>query len=99
MPAATASSTSAPSTRSSAIPSTSSACATCRPGKLKSLVWPTFFDHTAREGEYFVQRLARLSAGDPSLGPGRTAVIWTLIMGEHAEVGRGSWRERVGKNG
>jgi len=53
-------------------------------GKLKSLVWPTFFDHTAREGDYFVQRLARLSAGDTSLDPGRTAEFWTLIMGEHA---------------
>lgn len=53
-------------------------------GKLKSLVWPTFFDHTAREGDYFVERLARLSAGDLSLDPDRTAAFWTLIMGEHA---------------
>lgn len=53
-------------------------------GKLKSLVWPTFFDHTAREGDYFVERLTRLSAGDLSLDPDRTAAFWTLIMGEHA---------------
>lgn len=53
-------------------------------GKLKSLVWPTFFDHTAREGDYFVERLTRLSAGDLSLDPDRTAEFWTLIMGEHA---------------
>jgi hypothetical protein len=53
-------------------------------GKLKSLVWPTFFDHTAREGDYFVERLTRLSAGDLSLDPERTAEFWTLIMGEHA---------------
>jgi Protein of unknown function (DUF2935). len=53
-------------------------------GNLKSLVWPTFFDHTAREGDYFVQRLERLSAGDVSMDPARTAEFWTLIMGEHA---------------
>jgi hypothetical protein len=53
-------------------------------GKLKSLGWPTFFDHTAREGDYFVERLTRLSAGDLSLDPERTAEFWTLIMGEHA---------------
>lgn len=53
-------------------------------GRLKSLVWPTFFDHTAREGDYFVERLSRLSAGDLSLDADRTAEFWTLIMGEHA---------------
>lgn len=53
-------------------------------GELKSLVWPTFFDHTAREGDYFVQRLQRLSAGDMSMDPAKTAEFWTLIMGEHA---------------
>src|SRR5688572_22167639 len=36
-------------------------------GRLGSLVWPTFFEHTAREGEYFVGRLSRLSAGDVEL--------------------------------
>jgi hypothetical protein len=53
-------------------------------GRLKSLVWPTFFDHTAREGEYFVARLKRLSVGDVSLDRAKTAEFWTLIMGEHA---------------
>lgn len=54
-------------------------------GRLKSLTWPTFFDHTAREGEYFAARLARLSAGDVSLDRARTAEFWTMIMGEHAD--------------
>ena len=53
-------------------------------GRLKSLVWPTFFDHTAREGDYFISRLERLSAGDVSLDQARAAEFWTLIMGEHA---------------
>jgi hypothetical protein len=53
-------------------------------GRLKSLVRPTFFEHTAREGDYFASRLARLSAGDVSMDPAKTADFWTLIMGEHA---------------
>lgn len=53
-------------------------------GRLKSLVWPTFFDHTAREGDYFVARLERLSDGDTSLDQAKAAEFWTLIMGEHA---------------
>ena len=54
-------------------------------GRLKSLVWPTFFDHTAREAEYFAARLERLSAGDVSMDRDRTAEFWTLNMGEHAD--------------
>jgi hypothetical protein len=53
-------------------------------GRLNSLVWPTFFEHTAREGDYFINRLERLSAGDVSLDRGKAAEFWTLIMGEHA---------------
>lgn len=53
-------------------------------GKLGSLTWPTFFDHTAREGEYFIARLGRLSAGDVELDRAEAAEFWTLIMGEHA---------------
>ena len=53
-------------------------------GRLESLVWPTFFDHTARESEYFAARLARLSKGNTSVDPAKAAEFWTLIMGEHA---------------
>jgi hypothetical protein len=53
-------------------------------GRLKSLVWPTFFDHTAREGDYFASRLERLSSGEVSMDQAKTAEFWTLIMGEHA---------------
>lgn len=53
-------------------------------GRLESLVWPTFFEHTARESEYFAARLARLSKGDTSVDPAKAAEFWTLIMGEHA---------------
>lgn len=54
-------------------------------GRLKSLTWPTFFDHTAREAEYFADRLGRLSAGDVDVDGARAAEFWTLIMGEHAD--------------
>ena len=54
-------------------------------GRLHSLVWPLFFDHTAREAERFVGRLERFSRGDT--GEDRTEVInfWSLIMAEHAD--------------
>lgn len=54
-------------------------------GRLKSLVWPTFYDHTAREAEYFSARLTRLSEGDVSIDRDKAAEFWTLIMGEHAD--------------
>ena len=54
-------------------------------GRLNSLVWPLFFDHTAREAERFVGRLERFSRGDT--GDDRSEVIgfWALIMAEHAD--------------
>jgi hypothetical protein len=54
-------------------------------GRLHSLVWPLFFDHTAREAERFVSRLERFSRRDA--GDDRSEVIsfWTLIMAEHAD--------------
>jgi hypothetical protein len=54
-------------------------------GRLNSLVWPLFFDHTAREAERFVGRLERFSRGDT--GEDRSEVInfWSLIMAEHAD--------------
>ena len=53
-------------------------------GRLQSLTWPTFFEHTAREGDYFIERLQRLSRGDVGVDPDKAAKFWTLIMGQHA---------------
>lgn len=53
-------------------------------GKLQSLVWPTFFEHTAREGERFGQRLAQFSRGDTSINLKEATEFWTATMGEHA---------------
>jgi hypothetical protein len=53
-------------------------------GQIRSFVWPLFFEHTAREGEHFIQRLTQLSGGD--IEPDRNEVVefWTRIMFDHA---------------
>lgn len=54
-------------------------------GKLRSLTWSTFFDHTATEAEWFAKRLEQFSRGDISTDMKATARVWTQIMGEHAD--------------
>jgi hypothetical protein len=54
-------------------------------GRLKSLVWPSFFEHTLREGTRFSQRLTQFSKGDVAISRDEASVFWTAIMGEHAD--------------
>jgi hypothetical protein len=54
-------------------------------GRLQSLVWPAFFEHTAREAERFTKRLDQFSRGDTSIDMKEAAEFWTIIMGEHAD--------------
>jgi hypothetical protein len=54
-------------------------------GKMRSLVWSTFFDHTANEADHLIKRLDQFSKGDTSTQLKETAEFWTLIMGEHAD--------------
>ena len=54
-------------------------------GRMRSLVWPLFFDHTAREGERFARRLDRLSKGDADLDAAEVVEFWSRIMDEHLE--------------
>jgi hypothetical protein len=54
-------------------------------GKLKSLTWSTFFDHTANEADRFARRLEQFSRGDTSTDMKEAARFWTMIMGEHAD--------------
>ena len=54
-------------------------------GRLQSLVWPSFFEHTAREAERFTKRLDQFSRGDTSINIKEAAEFWTIIMGEHAD--------------
>jgi hypothetical protein len=54
-------------------------------GKLNSLVWPLFFEHTAREADRFTRRLSRLSGGEARLEQGEVVDFWSQIMAEHAD--------------
>jgi hypothetical protein len=53
-------------------------------GRLQSLVWASFFDHTLREAERFTGRLAQFSKGDVAISLSEASSFWTTIMGEHA---------------
>ncbi|HEV2762950.1 MAG TPA: DUF2935 domain-containing protein [Pyrinomonadaceae bacterium] len=54
-------------------------------GRLQSLVWPAFFEHTGREADRFAKRLDQFSRGDTSTDMKEAAEFWTIIMGEHAD--------------
>ena len=54
-------------------------------GRLHSLVWPLFFEHTAREAERFVSRLDRFSRGETESDRNETVDFWAQIMGEHSD--------------
>lgn len=54
-------------------------------GRMRSLVWPTFFDHTRHEAERFLRRLAQLNAGDTAYSRREVVPFWSNIMGEHAQ--------------
>ncbi|KYG06042.1 hypothetical protein BE21_03360 [Sorangium cellulosum] len=54
-------------------------------GALKSLVWPLFFDHIAREAERFAARLDLLARGSAALQSDEVAAFWTTIMADHLE--------------
>lgn len=54
-------------------------------GRLHSLVWPLFFEHTAREAERFVSRLDRFSRGETESDRSEVVQFWSLIMAEHSD--------------
>lgn len=54
-------------------------------GRLNSLVWPLFFEHTAREAERFVSRLEKFSRGQTEDDRSEVIDFWALIMAEHAD--------------
>lgn len=53
-------------------------------GKLRSLVWPLFFEHTRKEAERWVRRLQNLAKGEPEFDRKEVANFWNNIMDEHA---------------
>jgi hypothetical protein len=55
-----------------------------RSGRLRSLVWPLFFDHTQHEAERWTSRLQTLAGGESELDRAEVSKFWTNIMDEHA---------------
>jgi hypothetical protein len=53
-------------------------------GKLRSLVWPLFFDHTRNEAERWERRLDVLARGETEFDRAEVVRFWTNIMDEHA---------------
>ena len=53
-------------------------------GKLRSLVWPLFFDHTRHEAERWERRFNDLARGDVEFERSEVVPFWTNIMDEHA---------------
>jgi len=53
-------------------------------GKLRSLVWPLFFEHTWREGERWNRRLEKLAQGYSEYEESEVVPFWIQIMEEHA---------------
>jgi hypothetical protein len=54
-------------------------------GDLKSLAWPTFFEHVALEGERFANRLDGFSKGNVHLDRDEVVRFWSRIMADHAD--------------
>ncbi len=55
-----------------------------RSGKLRSLVWPLFFDHTQHEAERWTRRLETLAGGESEFDRAEVTKFWTNIMDEHS---------------
>lgn len=52
-------------------------------GKLRSLVWTLFFDHTRHEAERWTRRLETLAGGESEFDKEEVSTFWTNIMDEH----------------
>ena len=53
-------------------------------GRLRSLVWPSFFNHTRKEAERFASRLEQLNRGDTFYVRSEVIPFWSDKMAEHA---------------
>ena len=53
-------------------------------GKLRSLVWPLFFDHTRHEAERWERRFDDLGRGESDFDRKEVVAFWTNIMDEHS---------------
>ncbi len=55
-------------------------------GRIRSLVWPSFFQAAAHEGEAFCRRLERLNKGEPSLIRREVTDLWLGDAADHASM-------------
>ena len=53
-------------------------------GKLRSLVWPLFFQHTAREADRFANRLDMYNKRQVEFDRAEVVDFWSKTMGEHS---------------
>ena len=53
-------------------------------GRIRSLAWPSFFDHTRKEGVRFTSRLAQLNAGNANFDRREVVPFWADKMEEHS---------------
>jgi hypothetical protein len=53
-------------------------------GKMRSLVWPLFFQHTAREADRFAARLDMYNRGHVEFDRAELVDFWSKTMGEHS---------------
>lgn len=53
-------------------------------GKMRSLVWPLFFQHTAREADRFAARLDMYNRGRVEFDRREVVDFWSKTMGEHS---------------
>lgn len=53
-------------------------------GRMRSLVWPTFFSHTRNEAVRFRSRLNQLNQGNPNFDRREVVPFWADKMEEHA---------------
>jgi hypothetical protein len=53
-------------------------------GKVRTLVWPLFFEHTAREADRFASRLDLYNRRQIELDRAEVVSFWSKTMGEHS---------------
>jgi hypothetical protein len=55
-------------------------------GKIRTLVFPLFFDHAAREAERAAKRLESLNSGNPGLDFTEVVDFWSTAMSDDSEL-------------
>lgn len=53
-------------------------------GQYRTLVWPSFFDHTRKEADRFIRRIEQVTRGDVAYARAEVVPFWADKMEEHA---------------